>query len=98
MNPIDGEYPVYMKDDNFDKWYYDGSEKSTAMKRFAEACACGIAPYAALKTTSERLVAMIERAWFLHDKDIREDEKETTAEYFATLHNIQKRARAERDA
>lgn len=65
MNPMDGEFPVYVKDEEFDKWYYDGSEKSTAMKRWSEACACGIAPYAALKATSERLLAMIERAWYL---------------------------------
>lgn len=97
MNPIDGEYPVYVKDDKFDMWYYDGSEKSTAMKRWSEACACGIDSHAALKATSERLLAMIERAWYLKQMNIGESEKEATAEYFATLHHIQEKVRAERD-
>ena len=98
MNPMDGEFPVYVKDDKFEKWYYDGSEKSTAMKRWSEACACGIAPYAALKATSERLLAMIERAWYLKQLNIEENEKVATAEYFATLHEIQEKVRAERDS
>jgi hypothetical protein len=97
MNPIDGEYPVYVKDENFDKWYKDSDAKSAAMRQFTEACACGIAPYAALKATSPQLAAMIERAWFLKDKDITEDEKKATAEYFATLNEIQEKVIAERD-
>ena len=97
MNPIDGEYPVYVKDENFDKWYKDSGAKSAAMRQFTEACACGIAPYAALKATSPQLAAMIERAWFLKDRDISEDEKQASAEYFATLNHIQEKVRAERD-
>ena len=98
INPMDGEYPVYMTDVNFDKWYDATGEKSTALKKWAEACACGIDSHAALKSTSERLTAMIERAWYMKDeKNIGQDEKELTAEYFATLSDIQKRARAERD-
>lgn len=97
MNPIDGEFPVYMKDDNFDKWYNATGAKSAAMRQFTEACACGIAPYAALKATSPQLAAMIERAWFLKDRDISEDEKHASAEYFATLNHIQEKVRAERD-
>lgn len=97
MNPIDGEFPVYVKDENFDKWYDEAGDLSSAMRKFAEACACGIAPYAALKTTSERLTAMIERAWYLKQKDISPDEKKATAEYYATLRGIQEKVRAERD-
>lgn len=52
MNPADGEYPVYVKDENFDKWYDAAGPKSAAMRQFTEACACGVAPYAALKATS----------------------------------------------
>lgn len=40
---------------------------------------------------------MIERAWFLKDRDISEDEKQASANYFATLGHIQEKARAERD-
>lgn len=97
MNPADGEYPVYVKDENFDKWYKESGAKSAAMRQFTEACACGIAPYAALKSTSPQLAAMIERAWYLKEHDISEDEKKATAEYFATLSSIQEKARAERD-
>lgn len=97
MNPMDGEYPVYVKDDEFDKWYDAAGDLSPAMRKFSEACACGIAPHAALKATSERLTAMIERAWYLKQKDISDDEKKATAEYFATLSSIQEKARAERD-
>ena len=97
MNPMDGEYPVYVKDDNFDKWYKESGAKSAAMRQFTEACSCGIAPYAALKSTSPQLAAMIERAWYLKERDISDDEKRVTAQYFATLSSIQEKARAERD-
>lgn len=98
MNPFDGEYPVYVADENFDRWYDATGAKSTALKKWADACACGIDSHAALKATSDRLTAMIERAWYLKDRKIGDDEKELTAEYFATLKDIQERARAERDA
>lgn len=97
MNPMDGEFPVYVKDDEFDKWYNETGEKSQALRQYTEACACGIAPYAVLKATSPQLAAMIERAWYLNEKDISADEKKASAEYFATLHHIQEKARAERD-
>ena len=98
MNPMDGEHPVYVKDEEFDKWYFETGPKSYALRQYTEACACGIAPYAALKATSPRLAAMIERAWLLNERDISEDEKQTSAEYFATLSEIQEKARKERDA
>ena len=97
MNPMDGEYPVYVKDDEFDKWYDSTGPKSSAMRQYTEACACGIAPHAALKATSPQLAAMIERAWYLKQRDISEDEKHATAEYFATLREIQEKAMKERD-
>lgn len=97
MNPMDGEFPVYVKDDKFDKWYDEAGDLSSAMRKFTEACACGIAPYAALKSTSPQLAAMIERAWYLKQKDISEDEQRASAEYFATLNHIQEKVRAERD-
>ena len=31
-NPLDGEWPVYVKDDNFDKWYRESGAKSVAMR------------------------------------------------------------------
>ena len=98
MNPMDGEHPVYVKDDEFDKWYDATGPKSFSLRQYTEACACGIAPYAALKATSPQLTAMIERAYLLNERDISKDEKQATAEYFATLQHIQAKARAERDA
>lgn len=97
-NPIDGEYPVYVADETWDKWYYDAGPLSHSLRQYATACACGIAPYAALKATSPRLAAMIERAYLLKDRNISDDEKTATAEYFATLAQIKERAYAERDA
>ena len=97
MNPIDGEFPVYVKDENFDKWYDDAGPKSFSMRQWLEACACGIDSAAALKATSPQLAAMIERACILNDRNISEDEKTTSAQYFATLSEIKKKAYAERD-
>lgn len=98
MNPLDGEYPVYMSDETFDKWYYQGGEKSSALRSYLQACTCGIAPEAALKATSPQLTAMIERAFLLKDRNISQDEKEVTAEYFATLEKVKEDAYARRDA
>ena len=98
MNPIDGEYPVYVTDETFDKWYYDSGEKSTSLRLYLQACTLGIASDAALRATSPQLTAMIERAFLLNDKNISQDEKEVTADYFATLEEIKRKAYAERDA
>lgn len=98
MNPVDGEYPVYVSDETFDKWYYGTGPKSSSMRLYLQACTYGIAPHAALKATSPQLVAMIERAAMLQDMNISDDEKEMTAQYFATLNEIKKNAYARRDA
>lgn len=98
MNPMDGEYPVYVTDETFDKWYYDSGEKSTSMRLYLQACTLGIASDAALRATSPQLTAMIERAFLLNDRNISQDEKEATAEYFATLSKIKEEAYARRDA
>lgn len=52
MNQIDGEYPIYMTDETFDKWYYEAGPLSTAMKKYIQACTYGIAPEAVLRATS----------------------------------------------
>lgn len=98
MNPLDGEYPVYISDDTFDKWYYSSGPKSQSMRQYLQACTLGIASEAALKATSPQLAAMIERAYLLNERDISQDEKEATAEYFATLGEIKENAYAIRDA
>ena len=98
MNPMDGEYPVYVTDDSFDKWYYATGAKSPSMRQYLQACTLGIASEAALRATSPQLTAMIERAYLLHDRNISQDEKEATAEYFATLNEIKSKAYARRDA
>ena len=98
MNPFDGEYPVYAKDEKWDKWYAATGEKSHSMKQWLEACALGVDSAAALKATSPQLAAMIERAYILNDRNISEDEKTASAQYFATLNQIKEKAYAERDA
>jgi len=98
MNPMDGEYPVYVKDDTWDKWYEETGEKSYSMKQWLEACALGIDSYGALKATSPQLSAMIERAYILKDRNISEDEKLATAQYYKTLDTIKRKLYAERDA
>ena len=98
MNPIDGEYPVYMTDEVFDKWYYGTGPKSSSFRKYLQACTYGIASHAALKATSPQLAAMIERAAMLQDMNISDDEKQLTAQYFATLNEIKKDAYARRDA
>lgn len=98
MNPFDGEYPVYAKDETWDKWYDATGDKSMSMKQWLEACALGVDSAAALKATSPQLAAMIERAYILKDRNISEDEKVASAQYFATLNYIKEKAYAERDA
>lgn len=98
MNPIDGEFPVYVTDESFDKWYYGTGPKSASLRQYVRACSYGIAPHSALKATSPQLAAMIERAAMLQDMTVGEDEKELTAQYFATLNEIKKNAYAIRDA
>ena len=67
------------------------------MKQYISACTYGIAPEAALRATSQTLTAMIERAAILNDLKVGDDEKKATAEYFATLEDVKKRAYRERD-
>lgn len=98
VNPMDGEHPIYVSDDTWEKWYDEAGPLSQYMRQYLEACACGIAPAAALKATSPQLAAMIERAWFLRDKGISDDEKTAAAQYFATLSEIRDKAHARRDA
>lgn len=97
MNPMDGEYPVYMTDETFDKWYGEAGELSGSMKKYIQACTYGIAPESALRATSQTLTAMLERAAILNDLKVEDQEKQATAEYYATLHEIQDACRKERD-
>ena len=94
---MDGEYPVYVTDETFDKWYYEAGALSLGMKSFIQACTFGIAPDSALQATSPQLYAMLQRAAILNDMDISDDEKRVTAEYFATLNEIKVKAYKERD-
>lgn len=98
MNPIDCEYPIYVTDETFDKWYGEAGSLSTALRKYIQACTYGIAPEAALRATSQTLTAMIERAAMLNDINITEDEKHATAEYYKVLDEVKRRAYAERDA
>lgn len=98
MNPMDGEYPIYMTDETYEKWYGEAGSLSTAMRKYMQACTYGIAPEAALRATSQTLTAMIERAAMLNDIKITEDEKVATAEYYKVLDEVKKRAYKERDA
>lgn len=98
MNPMDGEYPIYVTDETFEKWYGEAGSLSTAMKKYIQACTYGIAPEAALRATSQTLTAMIERAAMLKEMNIGEDEKTATAEYYVVLDEVKKKAYTERDS
>jgi len=97
MNPNDGEYPVYVTDETFEKWFGEAGPLSLAMKDYVQACTFGIAPETALRATSPRLTAMIQRAAILHDVKVEAQEKIATAEYYNTLHEIQEQCRKARD-
>ena len=79
MNPADGEFPVYMTDETFEKWYFQNTAMSGALRDYMCACTLGIASDAAKAATSPQLKAMIERAYMLKENDISEDEKYLTA-------------------
>ncbi len=98
MNPLDGEYPVYMVDETFEKWYGATGPKSSSLKEYLRACTFGIPSEAALKATSPQLTAMIERAFLLNDRNISDEEKLATGQYYATLESIKSDAYARRDA
>ena len=98
MNPLDGEYPVYMTDETFERWYGATGPKSSSLKEYLRACTFGIPSEAALKATSPQLTAMIERAFLLSDRNITDAEKLATGEYYATLDSIKNEAYARRDA
>ena len=97
-NPDDGEWPVYVTDETFNKWYDEAGPLSTAMKKYIQACTYGIASEAALRATSQKLTAMIERAAMLNSMSISDEEKAATAEYYMTLNEVKKKAYTERDA
>lgn len=97
-NPADGEYPVYVTDETFDKWYGEAGPLSVAMKKYIQACTYGMPPEAVLRSTSQTLTAMLERAAVLNDFNVSDEEKTLTAEYYMTLEEIKRRCYAERDA
>lgn len=97
MNPMDGEYPVYVTDETFEKWYGETGPKSPSLRNYLQACTLGISSESALKTTSEQLTAMIERAFLLRDKKITDEEKEAVAKYYVTLDSIKEKCYSRRD-
>ena len=93
-----GESPVYMSDDD-EKMILPDSPLSSSLRLWFSATAYNMDSVAALRATSPQLEAMIERAWRLHQLgSCSADEKQLTAEYFATLDAVKKKAYAERDA
>ena len=98
MNPEDGEFPIYVTDETFEKWYDEAGPMSSAMRKYVHACTYGIPSESSLRATSQKLTAMIERAAILNDIQVPDEEKQATAEYFKVLEEVQKKARAERDA
>lgn len=93
-----GEKPVYMTDKDDSKMILPDSPLSKALRLWMQAASLNIDSAAALRATSPQLEAMIERAYLLNERNICDDEKQTTAEYFATLDYIKKKAYEERDA
>lgn len=98
-DPRTGERPVYMRDEDDDKILLPDSPLSNSLRLWLSSTALRIDSAAALRATSPQLEAMIERAWILGNLGkCGDDEKETAAEYFATLSTIKEKAYAERDA
>lgn len=93
MNPADGEFPVYVTDETFEKWYFQNTAMSGALRDYMCACTLGIASDAAKAATSPQLKAMIERAYMLKENDISEDEKYLTAQYYKTLEEIKSKCK-----
>jgi hypothetical protein len=67
MNPEDGEFPIYVTDETFEKWYGEAGPMSSSMRKYVQACTYGIASDAALRMISPKLAAMVERAAILND-------------------------------
>ncbi len=93
MNPADGEFPVYVTDETFEKWYLSNTAMSGALRDYMLACSLGIASDAAKAATSPQLKAMIERAYMLNEHDISDDEKYLTAQYYKTLEEIKSKCK-----
>lgn len=92
-----GEYPVYMSDKK-EELILPDSELSSSLRLWLTATNMGMDSAATLRATSPQLEAMIERAWILNKLgSCSDDEKQLTAEYFATLDEIKRKAHAERD-
>lgn len=90
-DPMSGEYPVYISDeDEKDEWDAVGGNRSWALSRYLEASAVGIPTAAALRATSPQLAAMVERAYISRGCELKDREKQLTANYFMTLDSMKK--------
>lgn len=98
VDPRTGETPVYMSDVDIETIGVPDSPLSKALRLWFSATTYGMDSVATLKATSEQLEAMLERAYYLNEMmSAKDEEKQATAEYFATLEDVKKRAYAERD-
>lgn len=90
-DPMSGEYPVFITDEKEeDQWDVIGGDRSWALSRYLESAAVGIPTVGALKATSPQLSAMIERAYISRGCELKDREKQLTANYFMTLDSLRK--------
>lgn len=93
IDPVTGEYPVMMLDDSSEgEDDRIGGDSSWALFNYLRSVSLGIDSVAALRSTSEHLSALIERAYIARGSDLKSEEKRVTAEYYATLDEIRKNA------
>lgn len=92
-----GERPVYLTD-NDEHFELPDAPISKSLRLWFSATSLGMDSVATLKATSPQLEAMLERASILNELTKCSDfEKVITAEYFATLEEIKRKAYEERD-
>lgn len=86
-----GEYPVFLTDEKEEnEWDVIGGDRSWVLSRYLESAAVGIPTAAALRATSPQLAAMIERAYVSRGCELKDREKQLTANYFRTLDSLKK--------
>lgn len=91
-DPLTNEFPIFMIDDKSISEQSIGTQNSWALSNYLHATSIGIESVAALRATSEKLSAMIERAYIVRGIPLPDKEKEATKNYYVTLNAIREKA------
>lgn len=90
IGETDAEYKIYNSDSDDDTSL--GHDESWALSQYLRTVASGIDSAAALRATSEQLTLMLERSFALTGKPLPDKVQTATADYYATLEEIKKKA------